>query len=251
MPSARRLPTFTGFVLAGGASRRMGVNKAKLLLGDETAVERQVRLLRRVCRSVAVLGLPASFDVLGVAVVPDEVADRGPLGGLYTGLFRTRTELNLFLGCDLPFVDARFLYFLCRRALAGRAEAIVPISPDGRLQPLCAIYRRRSLGKVRRFLESGESQLTRLLLRLRTQAVPWPEITRAGFAPRLFVNMNTPQDYDAVRQRVELAWRGSTSLTALTPRLRSGSLSVVEGSDQSKGARLACPSRSSPAVQRV
>ncbi len=201
----------------------MGCDKAKLLLGGETVVERQVRLLRRVCRWVAVLGLQASFEQLGVAVVPDEVAGRGPLGGLYTGLLRTRTEFNLFLGCDLPFVDARFLHFLCRRALAGRAEAIVPTSPDGRLQPLCAIYRRRSLGKVRRFLESGESQLTRLLLRLRTHTVPWPEIARTGFAPRLFVNMNTPQDYDAVRQRVELAWRG----------------------------RLPCPSRSSPAVQWV
>lgn len=209
--NSMRHPTFTGFVLAGGASRRMGENKARLLLGGETAVDRQVRLLRRVCRSVAVLAPPASFagpgcaGRLDVAVIPDEVAGRGPVGGLYTGLLRTRTEFNFFLGCDLPGVDARFLHFMALRCISSRSDAVVPASADGRLQPLCAVYRRRSLGKVRRFLESGESKFTRLLSCLSVHTVPWPEISRARFSSRLFVNMNTPEDYERARRSAGFA----------------------------------------------
>src|SRR5690242_14902178 len=58
----QRLLSVAGFVLAGGLSRRMGRPKAALLLGDETMLARQVRLLKSVSRSVAVVGRPAGFE---------------------------------------------------------------------------------------------------------------------------------------------------------------------------------------------
>ena len=139
----RRFSSLSGFVLAGGESRRMGQPKPLLALAGETMLERQVRLLRPICRSVAVIGLSDGPPSMDVALITDVIRGRGPLGGIFTGLLYTRTEFNLFLGCDLPFVTARFLEFLVRRA--PQCGATMAEMPAGGIQPLCAVYRRAAL----------------------------------------------------------------------------------------------------------
>jgi len=217
----RRFQQITGFVLAGGASRRMGCPKESLVLGRLTMLERQVRLLESVCASVAVVGLPASGlpttvgrrqplqsqyeadgRILGVPVYPDELPSRGPLGGIYTGLLRTRTKFNLFLGCDLPFMELSFLRYLCRCALENAADVTVAEIPQHGYQPLCAIYQRRALRAVRAKLAQDENKVSRFFPRVRCRVLSWPEISRAGFALHIFANMNTPADYEAARKRL-------------------------------------------------
>lgn len=205
----RSFLSITGFVLAGGASRRMGRDKSQLQLGGVTMVERQLRLLRSVCHFVGVIGPPEKFKGLVIPGLPEEVpcwpddlSGRGPLAGLLTGLRRTRTEFNLFLGCDLPYTQARFLHFLCERALAVEADVTIPQSRGHGLEPICAVYRRRALGAIRTRLEAGENKVSSFFSRARCQVIPWREIARAGFAPRIFDNMNTPGDYEAAKAAI-------------------------------------------------
>jgi molybdopterin-guanine dinucleotide biosynthesis protein A len=197
----RRFSALTGFVLAGGESRRMGRPKWQLTLGGETMLDRQLRLLGSVCRTVAVIGPSEDFSSLQVAVFPDELPGRGPLGGIYAGLLRLRTDYALFLGCDLPFVGARFLGYLARRAFEARADVTVGKARNGNLEPVCAVYRRRAVRVVRASLRAGENSAHAFYPRVRCEVIPWRQIARAGFASRIFDNMNTPQDYDAARVR--------------------------------------------------
>ena len=76
-----RFASISGFVLAGGESRRMGEPKHGLVLGDETMLERQVRLLRCVCWNVAVVGPREDRTLIEVPFLPDPIRGRGPLGG--------------------------------------------------------------------------------------------------------------------------------------------------------------------------
>ena len=208
----QRFLEVSGFVLAGGSSRRMGRPKAGLVLGRETMLDRQIRLLRAVSRTVCVVGPDAGSVGVepvirspvppGVQFVSDALAGRGPLGGIYTGLLHTRTEFDLFIGCDLPFLDARLLRTLCDRALASGADATVAESRDHRLQPLVAVYRRRALLAVRSSLERGDNRVTSFYRRVRCQVVRWPELARAGFSPRIFANMNTVEEYETARRRL-------------------------------------------------
>lgn len=206
----RRSLEVSGFVLAGGLSLRMGRPKAALVLGSETMLERQIRLLRAVSRAVCVVGpasggiktLVSSMTPPGVNFIPDELDACGPLGGIYTGLLHSRTEFNLFLGCDLPFLDARLLRALRDRALESGADATVAESRDRRLQPLVAVYRRRALPAVRASLERGDNRVSSFYRRVRCQVVSWPELARAGFSPRIFANMNTLEDYARARLRL-------------------------------------------------
>ncbi len=198
----RRFLEFSGIVLAGGASRRMGRPKSQLRLGNETVLERQVRLLRRVTGAVALIGPPETSLDTDLAVYPDVLPGRGPLGGIFTGLLRSRTEYNLVLSCDLPFMEARFLEYLAERALETAADVTVPETPDGRVQTLSAAYRRRALKAVRATLETGENKIQKIFPRLWREIIAWRDLARRGFSPRIFDNMNTPEDYEAARKEL-------------------------------------------------
>jgi molybdenum cofactor guanylyltransferase len=209
----------SGFVLAGGESRRMGRPKDQLAGGCETMLERQVRLLGAVARSAAVLGPVERLAAPGLRVIPDERPGLGPLGGIATALARTRTEYNLFIGCDLPFLDSRFLRYLCREARACGADATVPESPGHQIHPTCAVYRRRALGAIRARLGRGDGRVRSFFPSVKCRVLRWPEIARAGFSALIFANMNTPDDYRSAQWRLDsrqpvlpsdekLSWRG-------------------------------------------
>jgi molybdopterin-guanine dinucleotide biosynthesis protein A len=182
----------------------MGRPKASLQLDGEHMLERQIRVLRSVARRVAVVGsspgCPVKFDA---PCFPDAIAGRGPLGGIYTALLECRTEFSLVLGCDLPFVNSRLLARLALRAMADGSDVTVPRSRDGRLQPLCAVYRRRALYVVRTRLSLEENKPSSFFRRVRCTVIPWRELAGAGFRTPVFDNMNSPEDYEYVRRRVE------------------------------------------------
>lgn len=123
------------FKSVSGASRRMSWPKALLVIVGTTMIERQVRLLGAVAREVLLVGWPADLSkpnltniVRNMTFLPDKFEGRGPLGGIYTGLMQSQSEYNLFLVCEMPFVDGGYLEFLSRRALDTRAEVTVPKS---------------------------------------------------------------------------------------------------------------------------
>ncbi|HEX9887939.1 MAG TPA: molybdenum cofactor guanylyltransferase, partial [Nitriliruptorales bacterium] len=131
---AAEVTALTGVVLAGGHSRRMGVDKAGLTLGDQTLLERAVSCLRAICDEVLV----ASGDGRRLAgpwrQVADVQADAGPLGGLVAALEAARTPLVAALAVDALSPSQELLMFLAQR-WDGRSWAVVPRAA-GRLEPL-------------------------------------------------------------------------------------------------------------------
>lgn len=190
-----RLLPVAGFVLAGGASRRMGRPKHELTLGAETLLARAARLLGSVAVSVAVLGPPERALGLDMAAFPDEIPGRGPLGAIYTGLRHTRAEYNVFLSCDLPFMEARFLHYLAKRALESQADVTLAETPSEGLQPLAAVYRRRARRAIAASLAADQNKITHFFPKVKARVLRWPEVARAGFRLSIFDNLNTPEDY--------------------------------------------------------
>jgi molybdenum cofactor guanylyltransferase len=199
----RRFLEVTGFVLAGGASRRMGRPKHELKLDGETMLMRQLRLLHAVCGSTVILGPPERVRPQGpeaalVPVIADRIPGCGPLGGIYTGLSITRTDYNLLLGCDLPFIEAAFLRLLCRCAMEGQADVTVPMRGRRDYQPVCAVYRRRALAVVRSSILRRDYKVTGFFHRVICQTVALGDLREWGYDWRIFTNVNTPEEYQAV-----------------------------------------------------
>lgn len=199
MDGNRSVGEVTGAILAGGrATRFLGINKATLDVGGHRIVDRQLAILRATTVEQLIIGqIGAAFDGLPATVVPDAVAHAGPMGGLLTALSVARSPRVIILACDLPFVTEDFVRYIVK--LAPEVDAVVPRTVEG-WQPLCAVYAARLAPFVAARVESGRLAMHELLREVAVRTVEPAEI--APFDPdgRLFLNLNSPADYDAIRR---------------------------------------------------
>ncbi len=201
MRSVRRFEQVAGFILAGGQSSRMGRDKALLEFGGVPLLVRTARLLEPRVAAVTVIGPAERYAALGLRVVPDDRPGLGPLGGLATALRISRSEWNLVVGCDLPYLTGAWLDWLIARALDSPADAVVPESERG-LEPLCAMYRGRCAGVLADALARGVRKLTDAVAALAMEkiaAAQWKAFDSSG---ALFRNMNASADYEEARARL-------------------------------------------------
>ena len=194
-------PDVSALILAGGASRRMGTDKAFLEIDG-------VPLIRRVQAVVA----PLFADVLIAAgretpgrgpfpgrVLYDETPGLGPLGGLVSGLKAASTPWVFMVACDMPYLDPRII----ARVLAERADgllAVVPESPGGP-ESCHALYARAALPLIEAALAGGERAPYRLFGRLNARIVPKAAIAAIDPTFRSLANLNTRQDLMGGRGR--------------------------------------------------
>lgn len=194
----RAMRDVEGFILAGGASSRMGADKAGLRLGGETFVERVARALGAVAGSVRVVSGRHEGDAWGLPVVPDVFEHRGALGGIHAALAHARAEGVLVVSCDLPFVTSELFARLVRLSEDGpeKFDAVAPVQRDGRAQPLCSFYARGAcLARAEELLRAGESRPRLLLRRARTRWVAEEELSDLQDSALFFLNVNTPDEY--------------------------------------------------------
>ena len=196
----QRFESISGFVLAGGESHRMGRPKHRLVLAGETLLERQIRMLQSVCGSVAVVGPRVDLGLREIPFIPDLLRGRGPLGGIHAALSVSHTEFNLIVACDLPFLQKRFLQHLARAALHNRVDVTVAEDKARRLLPVCAVYRRRTLGIIRGRLAQDLNKADGYFRNARLHVVTWRETLRAGFSAHIFDNINRPEDFEEARR---------------------------------------------------
>jgi molybdopterin-guanine dinucleotide biosynthesis protein A len=188
-----------GYVLAGGASSRFGSDKALAQLGGETMLARMYGLLRELTDRVSVVGSSAKYTGVEAQIVPDRWPGEGPLGGIITALEHTRaSDLKvahcLVVSCDMPFLRAEWLQYLCGYAANSAAEIVVPRSTQG-LEPLCACWRTDTADTLHALFEGGVRKVTEVFKHTQTEILDEAHWKRFDSAGRLFWNMNTPQDY--------------------------------------------------------
>jgi molybdopterin-guanine dinucleotide biosynthesis protein A len=189
------------FILAGGASERMGRDKALLELGGVPMVMRAVRLAQPYVASVAIVAPQERYTQLGLCVVPDRWPGAGPLGGIATALGSTSAEWNLILGCDLPYLTSEWVAWLISRALESPAHAVVPESRRG-LEPLAAMYHQSCGVTLTAAVERGARRVTEGLSELMFERVSASEWRELDPMDTLFENMNTSEDYAEARRRM-------------------------------------------------
>jgi molybdopterin-guanine dinucleotide biosynthesis protein A len=191
-----------GFILVGGASRRMGQDKAQLRLGTETLLERIAGQLSAVTSSVTLVGSSQAHAGHALPTVPDVYERWGALGGIHAALSAANTEWALVVACDLPFVT-RELFVRLQEIMAESLDAIVPVQPDGRLQPLCALYRRTCVPTIEGLISEGEHTPRALLRAVRSDYLLFRNLSDLPGAENLFLNLNTPEDFERAARLLE------------------------------------------------
>jgi molybdopterin-guanine dinucleotide biosynthesis protein A len=199
-----RKPLAAAILTGGRASRMGGARKAGLTIGGQRIIDRQLAVLRCVADPVyAVSSADAPADA-DLDVVLDRYPDHGALGGIFTAIAESPHDRTLVVACDLPFLDAALLEYMS----GLDADLVIPRSARG-YEPLCAVYSKACLAPIRIRLERRALEASVLPDGVRIAEVG-PE-SLAAYDPDglLFVNVNTPHDYE---RATEIFERGSKPL---------------------------------------
>ena len=183
-------------VLAGGASRRMGRDKATLAVGGVELASLALAAAARVADPV-VLVAPEGHPARRLAAAPVTDPGEGPLAALAAALAALDADHVLVLAGDHPGLRVELLAHLA--GLADRGEAVA-CRRGPRLEPLVAVYRRApalALARARLADAAGDRSRAGLLAGLRTLVVEeaqWRPLDPDG---RSFVDLDDPADLDA------------------------------------------------------
>ena len=200
-----------GIVLAGGRSSRMGTPKADLEWHGSTLLRRTAAILARVTEGPVVVVRAPGQDLPalppGTEVVDDPREGLGPVQGLATGLaaLRGRAEIAFVSSTDMPFLHPAFVRRVLRAAQEG-ADVALPVA-RGYPQPLAAAYRTALAAVAERLVAEQrlrpaflfeQCAVTRL-----DEAALRADPVLAALDPGLdsVVNVNSPADYQAARER--------------------------------------------------
>lgn len=188
----------TGAVLAGGRSRRMGSDKALLLLGGRPLLAFVLDAIRPLFSDVILVSNePAAYATFGVPVVADRFDGCGPLGGIHAALSSSRSPHTFCIACDMPFAAPAVITHLT--SLAPGYDAVVPRSGAG-CEPLHAVYAGSCLEPVETMLRARCRRVDALFATVRVRWVGAEELRPLDPSGRSFLNVNTPSDLEAARR---------------------------------------------------
>jgi len=206
----------SAIILAGGASSRMGTDKAFLELDGAPLIARVLERVRALADDILISANDAArFVSLNARVVPDVIPGAGPLAGICAGLQAAAHEVAIVVACDMPFLNVGLLEYM--RAFASEYDVVLPqtervAGADGienkdaprakdlSLHPLCAVYTKRCLAPIRDALARGDRRMISFHDAVRVRVISPQEV--AQFDPRgdALWNVNTPDKWDAVQK---------------------------------------------------
>lgn len=184
-------------ILAGGASRRMGEDKALLRLTADglTLLERAILVASGVSSDVFVVCPPdREYARFGARIAADRFPGEGPLGGIITALEAARADQVLVLSCDHPFLSVPLLRWISE---LPAVQLVLPeIVRDGekRTFPVHARYKRDTFRVLMRQFAAGERRLGRAISALETRLIGVRELQRFDPGLRSLINVNTPEE---------------------------------------------------------
>ena len=187
--------------MAGGRGLRLGRNKALETIDHQTLIQRTVSSLLFLGAEIIVVTGPHNTELgvedLGrVRVVLDAWPGRGPLVGIYTGLLNSRSEKNLAVACDMPFLNPRLIRYMAE--VSAGYDAVVP-RLGMEIEPLHAIYGGNCLIEVKHMLDEGVYSVSELLKRVKVRYIEAAEIDHFDSHHLSFFNINTEADLKHAR----------------------------------------------------
>ncbi len=152
---------FTGIVLAGGKSSRMGREKGLISYRGMTLVERAANILAPFCKEVVLSTNQQDFNSLPYRKIPDLQQDKGPMMGLYSCMMACSGTNFFVLPADNVFVTSEFFSFVLDKL--KNELAAIPWFEGNLLEPLIGYYHRDMLIPMEKHMVQGKYKLPDLL----------------------------------------------------------------------------------------
>jgi len=201
----------TGIILSGGKSKRMGINKSLLKIGNKSLIEIINGLLSDLFEEIILsTNEPQLYKFLKLKSFKDVYPNKGPLSGIHSGLINSKTDKNFIISCDMPFMTSEMIEYLVNYK---SNKSIVVAKADGFVQQLCGLYDKSCLPIIENVLSENSVSENRNAQQEKRGCKVLELIKRAGaeiidaenlpfYNKDLFFNMNSLEDYEYVKNKL-------------------------------------------------
>ncbi|MGR3319100.1 MAG: molybdenum cofactor guanylyltransferase [Candidatus Anammoxibacter sp.] len=187
----------TAIILVGGKSRRMGTNKAFLDFKGETFLKRQIDLLNDIFDEIIISANSLSeYKELNLNVIKDIYPEKGPLGGIYTGLINSSSFYTFVLACDMPFVESKLIKQLeaYTKIKPEKYDVIVPQNGK-QLEPLHAFYSKNCIEPIRNQIEDNDLRIINFFSKVKVKKIAISNVAGLSTPRNSLSNINTLEEY--------------------------------------------------------
>lgn len=179
----------TAIILAGGKSTRMKEDKGLVFFNGKMLVQHVIESLNTITGNIIIITANPVYKQFGYPCIEDEMKERGPLGGIFTGLIHSSAIKNLVVGCDMPFLSRDIFNGLISNC--DGVDALLAEHKD-KVEPLCAIYDRSCIPHFRQRLEQNQLKITDALEGLKTRVISFDN--EDWFVGNEFANINSIEE---------------------------------------------------------
>jgi molybdopterin-guanine dinucleotide biosynthesis protein A len=202
----------SAIILSGGKSSRMGTNKSLIELKGKTIIETLYDKLKNLFNSIIlVTNEPDDYQFLNIPKFKDIYLNKGPLGGIHSGLLNSNTNRNFIISCDIPLITEDAISFIIN--MSENSELTLPLA-NGYVQELCGVYSKSLLPAIEEKLNlSNEEEIRHKDQKHRACKVHSfikennPKIIEfekeyPKYNENLFFNLNSKEDLDVLNSLI-------------------------------------------------
>ena len=185
-------------ILAGGKSSRFGRDKAFVKIDGTPIIKRQLQILRSLFKKIIIVtNNPDKYRLRGVKIIQDIIPDRGPLGGIYSGLGASDSIYNFFVACDMPFIKEALIRYIIKNR---RGFDVVVPKINKKFHPLFGLYRKDCVKIIEKRLSEGRFNISGIFSELKCRFITAQEVRRFDRKMLSLVNINTGRDFEMAKK---------------------------------------------------
>jgi len=200
----------TGIILSGGKSKRMGINKSLLKIGNKSLIEIIHEILADLFEEIILsTNEPQLYKFLKLKSYNDIYPHKGPLSGIHSCLINSKTDKSFIISCDMPFMTSEMIEYLVNYKFN---KPIVVAKANGFVQQLCGLYNKSCLSIMEKILSENTEGENRSVRQEKRRCKVLELINKAGaeiidaetlpfYNKDLFFNMNSTDDYTYVKNK--------------------------------------------------
>lgn len=182
----------TAVILAGGKSSRFGSDKAFIKINGMPLIERQVNALRNIfTKIIIVTNRPKKYGFKNIKIIQDIIKNRGPLGGIYSGLMESDSFYNFVVACDMPFISRSLIRYIMKNK--NSYDIIIP-KIDRKYHPLFGLYSKNCIPVIEKALKRNRLKVSAIFPKVKTGFILRKEIERFDKPLLSLKNINTRDD---------------------------------------------------------
>ena len=180
----------TGFILTGGKSNRMGIDKGLCYYKNTPFINWIYNELSSLCNEVYLIGSIKSYEKFNIKTINDIYHNQGPIGGIHTALTHSKTTLNIIVSCDIPLIKKDILGLLI---INMKKHDVVQLATKKDEMPLIACYKKELAPFFLQKIKNKELRLRKALKEINVKT-----IKVSTEQEKLLKNINTPEQLKVI-----------------------------------------------------